>query len=248
MGRISLMGAGTSGSWTPASLANLAAWWTAEPGFVTLTGSDVDVWSDRSGNGNNVDGAGGGNDPEYQTNGWASGKDAINFAAAEFFSHPSLGSTEVDFSGSDVAFSVLMTVQIDVNADQVLVCWDHTSGTGQSNVRTDNAGTGRLRYQRVDDAGSSATPTGTVDLGTGHRRLGVLFAGTTVDLYVDTTLDVNDGACNVGTATFNRFRIGTGPAIDALDGRFKDIVVVGRAISSDEWTQYYNWSVGEFGA
>jgi len=69
--------------WTPAELgASLALWLDADDAStITLNGSTVSQWRDKSGNGNHVSNATAATQPAYLTTGW-NGKPTVNFTSA----------------------------------------------------------------------------------------------------------------------------------------------------------------------
>lgn len=243
---------GGGSAWTPNALAPLL-WMYASPATLRLTAAgEVEDLLDRSPAKNDLQQLGVGVHPEVIDN-WRRGKPAIYFSATSggpFLPAKDTTGTLITVpSGTDRPFSALITLQLELpTVDQVILNWDHSSGgNAQSIVRVDNAGGGCLRYARTDDASAAANVTGTVVLGGGVRRLGVIFTGTTASLLVDSVLDVNNAACDVGASTYNRWRIGTGPGIDALTAPCPECVIVPRAISLAEWAQYYQYSLGQWG-
>jgi hypothetical protein len=70
---------GFSGAWTPAQLPSLALWLDADDAStITLNGSDVSQWDDKSGNGNHVSNATAATQPAYLATGW-NGKPTLSF-------------------------------------------------------------------------------------------------------------------------------------------------------------------------
>ncbi len=235
-----------SQSWSPLRLSPLFGL-EAVTSDLTLD-ADPDILSWRS-RGSDAQSIAANNSLGWLPNGWGSGKGTPRFSQAlsgPFLSTAS-GTVVSWMAGEDVPFAVLMTVQTLVIADQVFCCWDDTSpGSSIITIRTDNAGGGRLRVVRTDASGSNVTVTGNLDIGTEHQRLGVSFSGNSVDLYVGNRLDVSQ-ASDVGFMIPNRFRIGTGPGIDALTGYMPSFWVIPRHISSSEWAAYYDYSVKVWG-
>ena len=76
-------GAGPVGPWNPAQLgADLALWLDADDAdTITLNGSDVSQWNDKSGNGNHVSNGAASTQPAYLTTGW-NGKPTVSFTKA----------------------------------------------------------------------------------------------------------------------------------------------------------------------
>jgi hypothetical protein len=68
-----------SAAWTPAQLPSLALWLDADDAStITLNGSDVSQWDDKSGNGNHVSNATAATQPPYLATGW-NGKPTLSF-------------------------------------------------------------------------------------------------------------------------------------------------------------------------
>lgn len=67
------------GAWTPAELGGLALWLDAnDASTITLNGSTVSQWSDKSGNGNHVSNATAATQPAYLATGW-NGQPTVSF-------------------------------------------------------------------------------------------------------------------------------------------------------------------------
>jgi len=81
----------SSVAWNPAQLgASLALWLDAEDtASITLNGSTVSQWSDKSGNGRNVSQAMAANQPTYTASG-LNGKPVLTFDGGDWFSNLSL--------------------------------------------------------------------------------------------------------------------------------------------------------------
>jgi hypothetical protein len=70
----------TGGAWTPADLGSALALWldADDAGTITLNGTDVSQWNDKSGNGNHVSNATASTQPAYLATGW-NGKPTVSF-------------------------------------------------------------------------------------------------------------------------------------------------------------------------
>lgn len=103
-----------SGAFNPKSVSGLAAWWDADDSTtITLNGSTVSEWRDKSGNGRNLTQATAANQPTYSTN-EQNGKPAIIFANASsrFLSY---SSGMFSFTGAGTVFIATKTVSRDTN-------------------------------------------------------------------------------------------------------------------------------------
>lgn len=243
MRRRAIMAAAVLQSWSPLRLNPLLGLEAVLSDLTLNADPDVTAWRSRGSDSQTLAAAA---NLVWLPNGWGSGKGTPNFTGAPFLS-ATTGTIISALAGTDQPFSVLCTLQQTLVADHVICCWDDTTpGNSIITVRTDNAGTGRLRLVRTDAAGSSVVVTGGVDVGLEHQRVGISFNGTSAALYVGRTLDLSQ-ACDVGDLTLNRFRIGTGPVIDAFSGYIPSFWVVPRSISASEWASYYDYSVKTWG-
>lgn len=235
-----------SQNWSPARL-NPLFWLEAVTSDLTLDADpDVTAWRSRGSDAQSIAASG---SLTWLASGWGSGKGTPVYSQGGGGPHlaTATGAVISAVAGADTPFSVMMTLQQALVADHVFCCWDDTTpGSSIITLRAENLGGGRLRFVRTDAAASSVTVTGTLDIGTEHQRIGIAFSGTTVDLFVGRRLD-SSAACDVGSLTLNRFRVGTGPVIDAFSGYMPNLVVVPRQISLSEWIAYYDYSVKVWG-
>lgn len=72
-----IFGSGARGPWTPARLQTALWLDAADSSTITLNGSNVSQWNDKSGNGRNVSQATAASQPTYSATGWESSKPAI---------------------------------------------------------------------------------------------------------------------------------------------------------------------------
>lgn len=72
-----IFGGGARGPWTPARISTALWLDAADSSTITLNGSNVSQWNDKSGNGRNVSQATAASQPTYSATGWESSKPAI---------------------------------------------------------------------------------------------------------------------------------------------------------------------------
>lgn len=230
--------------WSPLALAPLACY-LAEPEYLEfgVVAASVATWRDASPNKNHIEST---QRPTFVPGGWGNGRPAVVFDGLANVIGTSVGSICSAMGGADAPFSVFMIVQLDTSADHGLVEWDDSGGLATSQLRTNFGATETLRYNRIDDAASAATVTGTTELGTSKRALFYVFPGTTCSTYVNGNLDLDASACNVGTLTINRFRLGQ-TTVGQLDGSLAACVIFSRALNALERDQLYRWGAGAWG-
>jgi hypothetical protein len=79
LGTVISLSGNVAGAWTPAELTGLALWLdAADSSTITLNGTDVSQWDDKSGNGNHVSNATAATQPPYLATGW-NGKPTLSF-------------------------------------------------------------------------------------------------------------------------------------------------------------------------
>jgi len=240
-----IMLGGGSGS-LPASLSPLA-WYYASAAYIATNGTTVSQWRDRSGNGNHVSQATASSQPNWDLTTWGGGKPSLQFTGGNSLV-ATTGNILSSVAGTDIPFALFLTIRVVVGADCSFASWDNSSGNAVILARMDNAGN-VLRFTRTDDTGASVTPLGVTAITIGaNLRAAYIFVGTTITTYVNSSLDMNGSAANVGLITLNRFRIGDGPgAVNSLQGNVTEVVVLPRQASAAEWAAYYAYSLAEWG-
>lgn len=228
-GAFASRGAVYSGSttvpFTAASQANCILALRADLG-IAVTGSNVTLWADQSGNGN--DATASANHPQY-----TAGNNYVGFAAASTQSFLCNGIANA-LNNTDQACSVFaIAYRTDSLATRALM------GVGRSTMyglRVEGVSTQRLRAGRNDgttvvtaNSANSTFSDATWEL------MGVIVPGTTANMYTDTTgspstsaAAFDTGTITNGTATTNG-RIGaasnTTTAIEHWDGRIAALCV-----------------------
>lgn len=235
--------------WDPGRLGPLA-WWTADPRFLTLASSEVSRWRNR------VDGRSGVlNNRDANPPTWLSAPQGslpmVDFDSSDRLEEEtSLGASNRAYvidalSGTNTPFSILFTAQpTSIAAEQIFLNWKSNANSSVISVRITFAGD-VLKVTRGDDAGSFAEATGTVQLGTSIRRIGITFDGARLRTYVDGQADADAAAGGQGVLTLNQFRLGATDGPVAM--RVGELVVLPRAIGYNEWLHYYEYSAKKWG-
>ena len=241
---LSTLRGGNGSRWSPRSLPGLIAWYYAHPSFWVMSSeSEITTWLDRSDTKSDISTAGG----SHPSPGiWSPGVYPVDFDGAVDFLTTTTAPIATLVSGTDIPFSLLITMQINASNDHGVAEW-LSGGNGLVQMRTNNAPPEQLRIQRRDDAATSVTVTGALDVGTTPNRHAFIFPGTTVTTIRGRDIDNNASAMNVGATTLTEFRLGRS-TIGQLDGKVTECVIYNRAITVAEWQQYVWYSLGEFGA
>lgn len=110
--------------WTPANLgASLALWLDADDAStITLNGSNVSQWSDKSGNNNNATQATAANQPTYTANGF-NGKPVLTFDGTDFMA-VNIARDRAQYPN----LSVIAAYQADVTATGRKALWGFDDG------------------------------------------------------------------------------------------------------------------------
>lgn len=237
-----------SSGWTPADLRP-AAWYYADSAYVTLSGSSVTAFADRSGNGNTLGQVTPALYPQWDTTGWGGRKPAIYMSGGQSLSAND-GSVLNGVNGLNVPMGVLATYMLPTAADHESAICSWVGGVAQMVAQTSSGTPTRLVFSRTDDAGSSVTRTGSVTIPLdAHQRAMFLFTGSTINAYVGSALDISASASLAGPSAYTLFRVGDGPGgSDAADMWLTElVVVVGRVPSAAEALAYYAYSLAEWG-
>jgi hypothetical protein len=150
-------------------------------------------------------------------------------------------------SGTNRPFSILATIQASSASEAYGIA--RLSGANAL-IRLEVNASNKLLITRQDDGSTFANLTGTIELGTSARRVGVTFDGGALTLYQDAQRDnVTEAAGGQGALTLTAGRVGnyaggtSGPTL-----YLKDLAIVPRAVNRNEWLHYYEWSVQQWGA
>ena len=124
--------AGSATLWTPASLgADLALWLDADDAdTITLNGSNVAQWDDKSGNGNHVSNGTAATQPAYLTTGW-NGKPTVSFTKTGLAFLFKAGVSNFAARNDFTIASVFELFQTD-NAWEMVAGWRNTPNSSSS--------------------------------------------------------------------------------------------------------------------
>jgi hypothetical protein len=235
----------TPPAWTPAQLSP-RAWFSAEAQYITLAGTNVSSWADRSGNGFAVAPVGAA--PAFDSNGWTAGQGALIFNGAQSLTS-STSTLAGAFNGDDASFSVLAVLRTASDTDGVIAAWESNAATTQSYLRARLTDGGpRLRFHAVDDNGVGAQNDENANLSlTAGNVVAWVRNGTSSVLYTDGNTP-DTATANIGVVTTNTFRIGAGLTGNDIffAGRLAELVVVPRAVTAAEFAQWRTYAKGRW--
>lgn len=233
------------GDWTPANLANVAAWWKADAGL-TLAGSSVSAWADQTSNSNDLAQASAGDQPQRVTDGLNS-TDVISFAGS------TLSLSAADAASLDLATSglSLFAVAKPATGPAASALLDKAS-TGSDSTPTYRAGFSSGQngksWEFVGNASRSVAATAATDAysifevvtdeaGAGSGLLAVngsvalTFASTAPA--ADSTKPVIVGKVSDGSAPFG--------------GNLAELVLVGREVTTAERQKIEGYLANKWG-
>jgi len=175
---------------------------------VTLNGSDVAQINDQSGNARHLT-ADAGKQPAYSATAWNGAEPACDFdGVAEY---AVANGVAVALSGTDVAFTAVMTVELLANANAKMLmaaARNNAAGNGSIRVNTGSA-SNALTVRHTDDAAASDADTTTETLGTTRHVISIVYTGTAVSVWFDgTATSLAATAQDVGASTLVRFGVG----------------------------------------
>lgn len=185
------------GPWTPSNLgANLALWFDADDsGTISLNGSTVSQWSDKSGNAQHVVQAVGANQPSYTTNA-INGKPVLTFGSSSILTNATAALDDPfslfavgRISGSTGTFNTLFRFNLSATANT----WGLVGGGGvgagnftaffgngtawnDTNVNTPNVAVTTNKIMAVVNGSGTATPY--VDDVAQNTKVGTMAAAT----------------------------------------------------------------------
>ena len=94
------------GEWTPPLISDISGWWdVSDYSSLSLSGSDVDQWSDKSGLARHLTAT---VPPEYEAAGW-NGNPSVLFNGTD--EYMIADAVAADFSGDDLPMTIIMAMQ-----------------------------------------------------------------------------------------------------------------------------------------
>lgn len=215
-----------SAFWTPAQLPSLSAWYDAsDASTITLNGSTVNQWRDKSGNARHVSQATATNQPSYTTN-------AITFDGT----NDHLTASGINFSATDkmTVFMALRNVAADITRSAFMFGGPFGGVTG---LGADYPVDSSLRL-RVDARGSvtafpSSAASATKRNVTSIFGFGADIAGDSIFAFVDGTQVLNNTS-DLGTGNFGTSNLFIGSyngSVAFFSGSIYETVVVPTLLS-----------------
>jgi hypothetical protein len=206
------------------------ATWLADPGYVTLNGSNVSSWVDLTGNGNFLTQGTADNQPAFEASGW-DGKGSVLYATGDELS---LTGGVADFiDGDDVPVTVLTMLQLESFNNSGVLGWYTAAAADALSFRPIGSGDGRWL-----GTGGATTGAGSFQLGTARRSMVFSMLGTTASGWVDGTKVLNAAAFNTTTQDAETFRMRSG----SPTWRVRYCTVVDRAITDWEASNWHGFA------
>lgn len=226
--------------WTPRFNQPLL-WCLANPGQFSLTGPLVDVWHDRSGNGNDLPGTGA-TRPIFSATGYSADRGAVVFTGSRIL-QTTAGTIASFLAGTDVPVSVCLTVDLTEGAAREgFAFWDNSAAGPAFVACTSDNSPFAVRFRRRSDAGVTATSDGD-ELTFGQRTFVFTYDGAVVNIY-DQGVHVTVNSPNnlADPLSIDRFSIGP----DELGGtsmfNLREIVVYDYDIGGTVAREYRAWA------
>ena len=166
----------------------------------------VVTWYDQSGNANNATQSTSGSQPQIY-NGTAviteNGKPTVDFLAST--DHLRMDGVATEFSGDDNALSYFMVCKPDTQSNYGAIGMAGSTAYWAIHYLRGN---GQISISKRDDTGTSSTFYKSGSYNQAQQLFAAVGGGTSLELYVDDSLQVNAAAMNVGTSTFTQAAIG----------------------------------------
>jgi hypothetical protein len=258
-----MMRVAAAGAWTPAQLPGLALWLDAnDASTITLNGSNVSQWDDKSPNGHNVSNASASTQPDYLATGF-NGKPTLQSTAGDFLER---GTTAL---GRDVGGITCAIVGLHPegqvfapNAAEVFISTFTISGaTRFATSPNATAGATANRYSiagRRDDADSYASASSSTDslANRGNPWIRVAqraYSAGVANHWTDGTQDMTNATVGAQTAgnTSNtdslRLLIFSGAAAAPTGTQLSEIVLTHSTMTNDDRQKlegYLAWKWG----
>lgn len=237
--------------WTPAELGDdLYLWAKATDDDITLNGSDVSGWADRSDRSNDGSQGTAADQPAWNSSDANFGGHAsVQFDASNTEWFPFDGTVPDAASGDDEPFTVAITCKLEALAGSI---WSFGGATGSVPVLYLGISSNKLRVSKFDDSSSGVSVDSTADWDTDPHVITVVHSGTMVTVYdCGTPIAGMDGVNqNVGQTTLAKYTLGArrrDPIADYSSVRIVENVVIGRALSAAEVTQLSSYLCREAG-
>jgi hypothetical protein len=222
----------------PASLTGLLAWYEVTAATITLNGSNVSGWADKSGNGVNASQGTGGNQPAYNASSANfNGRGSIACAASKWLTTGSL--TMGPFTVVVVGlYSGSAGYMYTFNANN-----QYLFGTINNSVNVTRSAVSSGKNLSSNWSTGSATPRTIIQRFNGtHASHGLRING------VNQTLSDGVGTSDPGssTATGTMFINASASGTSASTGELGEILVYNRSLSDAECLQIETWQRSRF--
>jgi hypothetical protein len=223
----------------PNAISNCALWLdAADPSTLTLSGSNVSQWNDKSGNGRNATQTSAGNRPTYN-----SSNNTLSFTASSL-NFLNLPTSTLPTGNGSYAYFVVCTIGTLVGNHLIA---GGTFGTTNATfgLRSDNTGGGLRHYWWANDQTTSA---GAYTVNQRFIAEATYTTGGVRATLANGTQLASDtpGTRNQGTSS-NYIGRGSNSSIEFLDGTISEIIVYSLALTTNERQRiegYLAWKWG----
>ena len=226
----------TLGEWNPSRLRP-AAWYTADPEFITVSGADITAWRDRSGRGNHLVEAPLVNDPDLSATGWSSSK------AAAVFTPPSnnLRTTgPVKSIGDQVTVFATIDLTSSASAKYLLQWTDEATAffaiafTGTDNFITPDINIGGNNIGHISAVGK--------------RTVALILGGGRVSSYIDEAPDLVGDPIIAQVVDCAYLAMGVNAlGLNGFNGAVRDVLIMPFQASWEDYRRYRAWARATFG-
>ena len=138
-------------------------------------------------------------------------------------------------TGSDKPFTVFSVCQCDTPNTTQNTVWSINSTSTNTPFHSQVYQTGNLTSSRRDDANTIVNTSAPYIAGVNINT--IIFTGTDISSYTNTTTNYTNTAMNVGTLTLNSFGVGATTRtsdIYGFDGAIGEVIIYSRALSASE--------------
>lgn len=214
--------------WMPTQLT-IALWYDADDSStITLNGSTVSQWKDKSGNNRNVSQSTATAQPTYATN-TLNGKPVLTFDAGDTLNH----NTDAFYS-SDISFFAVAKTNSTTTLQSIIS--KNTSGNREWYFGVDT--TNKI-YLRTNDIGTSSSgerrAASTGSAGTNYGIWGASKSGADVTLSLDGTTNIVTLTTGTVFNGASGIQIGNAAIVSApLNGGIAEIIVVASSLSDTD--------------
>jgi hypothetical protein len=216
-------------SWKPTDINNLNLWLDGDDSStITLNGSNVSQWDDKSGNGYNATQTTAANQPLYNSTG-LNNKGILDFnGSSHYLSYPSVGSTD--------AVTVFVVVKADTLASFRHILGSNGWAIGYTHFLYGN--TTRFSFAVNNRNPTDAFATNPFNTGV-YRIVGVTADSSNVKFYLNGGADGTTPVVAPQTMTLGAGKIGAWENLVATverfwDGQIAEIIIYNKVLSTTE--------------